>query len=223
MSAYEDSVTKSCSIVAVFDFDGTLTFQDSFLPFLKWAYGRFYWLKLLPHLLFLLGYLLGFVSNHHIKEILLSDFFKEWSQTKLETIAAQYASQIIPQLLNPLAIERLQWHQEQGHQVLLVSANLDIYLEPWAKSRGIDQVLATQLDFENAQFMGKIKGKCCIGNEKVARLKKYLGSLDNYCFHVYGDSRGDREMLMISNFAYYQTFTVRRSRSVWVRNNLKEF
>jgi len=209
-SAYENSlhsVTKSCSIVAIFDFDGTLTYQDSFLPFLKWTYGKLYWLKLLPHILFLVGYLLGFVSNHQIKEILLFDFFKEWSKTTLELTAAQYANQVIPKLLNPAAIERLQWHQAQGHQVLLVSANLEIYLEPWAKAMGIDQVLATQLDFEDDKFRGKIKGKCCIGDEKVTRLKEFLGSFNNYCLHIYGDSEGDKEMLAISDFTYYRTFT----------------
>lgn len=192
-------------VVAVFDFDGTLTFKDSFLPFLQSTHGRFYWLHLIPHSLTIICYLLKIVSNHKIKEVLLPSFFKRRQKSEMESLGKTYATNEIPKLLNPLAIQKLKWHQSQGHRIIIISANLDIYLVPWAKFMDIDDVLATQLHFDGDVFIG-INGKCCYGQEKVRRLQELLGSTDNYCLHVYGDSRGDKEMLDIADYPYYRIF-----------------
>ncbi|RUT07255.1 haloacid dehalogenase [Dulcicalothrix desertica PCC 7102] len=199
------STSQTRPVVAVFDFDGTLTFKDSFLPFLESTHGRFYWLYLIPHTISIICYLLKTISNHKIKEILLPSFFKRCLQRKIELLSNDFAIKGIPKLLNPVAIEKLKWHQSQGHRIIIVSANLEIYLIPWAKIMGIDSVLATQLHFNNGIFTG-IDGKCCYGQEKVRRLQELLGSLDDYCLHIYGDSRGDKEMLDIADYPYYRIF-----------------
>lgn len=204
------STSQTRPVVAVFDFDGTLTLKDSFLPFLQWTHGRFYLLRLIPHSLSLICYVLKIISNHRIKEVLLSSFFKGCPQSKLQSLGNDYAINEIPKLLNPLAIQKLKWHQSQGHRIIIVSANLEIYLTPWAKLMGIDSVLATQLYFDGGLFTG-INGECCYGQEKVRRLQDSLGSTDNYYLHIYGDSRGDKEMLAIADYPYYRIFNAGRS------------
>lgn len=199
------STSQTRPIVAVFDFDGTLTVKDSFLPFLQSTHGRFYWLRLIPHILTIIYYLLKIVSNHKIKQVLLPSFFKRRRQSDMESLGHNYAINDIPKLLNPLAIQKLKWHQSQGHQIIIISANLEIYLIPWAKLMNIDNVLATQLHFDEDIFTG-INGACCYGEEKVRRLQELLGSTDNYCLHVYGDSKGDKEMLDIADYPYYRIF-----------------
>lgn len=194
-------------VVAIFDFDGTLTHKDSFLPFLKFAYGRWYWLYLIPYSVFLLGYLLGFVSNHRVKELLLNRFFKGYQDSELQSLATDYAIYQLPQLMNQLAIERLRWHQKQGHKIIIVSANLEIYLKPWIQMIGVNCLLATQLIFANGVFTGKIKGKCCYGKEKLKRSQELLGALNNYYLYVYGDSQGDQEILEIADSPFYRSFS----------------
>ncbi len=49
----DETVAKS-SVLSVFDFDGTLTHHDSFIPFLRFAFGKRYFARAacahgLPH------------------------------------------------------------------------------------------------------------------------------------------------------------------------------
>jgi phosphatidylglycerophosphatase C len=87
---------------------------------------------------------------------------------------------------------------------ILVSASLEIYLLPWAKTIGLDQVIGTRLAVQNGLLTGRIIGQNCYGAEKVKRLQAVLGDLSQYCIYAYGDSRGDRELLEIATCPYYR-------------------
>jgi HAD superfamily hydrolase (TIGR01490 family) len=195
------------STVAVFDFDGTLTFQDSFLPFIRWNHDwKSYWLGLAKHHPIILSYLMGRCSNKVIKERLLTYFYQGWKIEDFQLSARKYSQQFLPNLLLGEAIDRLKWHQSQGHRVILLSAALHIYLYPWAQEMNIDHVLATHLDVQRGRITGKLKGENCYGEEKVKQLKKLLGTLENYYLYAYGDSKGDFEMLKVSDEPYYRHF-----------------
>jgi HAD superfamily hydrolase (TIGR01490 family) len=195
--------------VAVFDFDNTLTRQDSLLPFFRFALGRwqFCWgiLVMSP---ILVGYALKLIPNWKAKEILLIYFLGGKDEKQLNHIAQHFAAQKIPKLLRPEAINRLRWHQERGHQTILLSASLEIYLIPWAKSIGFSQVLGTQIAIKATRYTGRILGKNCHGQEKVTRLQSLLGDLNEYCIHAYGDSRGDLPLLDVADYSYYRTFEI---------------
>ena len=192
-------------IVAVFDFDGTLTQRDTLLPFFRFVVGRsrFLWgiIRMSP---VLLGYTLKLIPNWRAKESLLTYFLGGQSEKQSCHIAEKFAVQKIPALLRTETVERLLWHQAQNHQTILVSASLEIYLLPWAKTMGFDQVMGTRLAVRNGRLTGIIIGQNCYGAEKVKRLQAVLGELSQYCIYAYGDSRGDRELLEIANYPYYR-------------------
>lgn len=197
------------SVVAAFDFDGTLTRGDSFFPFLKFAVGslRFYWgLLLLSPIL--LGYGLRLISNHRAKQAVLTHYLKGWTSEQLQQVAEKFAQLHIPQLLRQTAMQQLQWHQQQGHHLILVSASLEAYLRPWADSLQM-QVIGTQLEVASNQVTGRIAGKNCYGPEKVRRLRALVGDLDAYHLYAYGDSKGDRELLAIAQFPHYRSFSAK--------------
>ena len=194
-------------VVAVFDFDGTLTRRDSMFPFLLWAVGRLrFWWGMLVLSPMLLRYALRLIPNWRAKEAMLSYFFANWPEERLYKLGQRFAVQVIPQLLRPEALRRLRWHQEQGHQLVVLSASLEAYLLPWGEQMGFDQVISTRLEVQSGIVTGRILGKNCYGIEKVERLKAYLGDLSGYCLYAYGDSLGDRELLNIANYPYYRTF-----------------
>ena len=204
--ALQQSVKPTFSVVAIFDFDGTLTRRDSLLPFLHWALaGRFWWglLVLSP---MLLRYALRLIPNWRAKDVMLTYFFANWSQDKLDKLGQRFAVQHIPRMLRPEAIQRVQWHQKQGHHLVILSASPEVYLSPWGMRMGFDQVIGTRLEVQSGVLTGRILGKNCYGIEKVERLKAYLGDLSGYCLHAYGDSSGDRELLDIANYPYYRRF-----------------
>lgn len=193
--------------VAVFDFDGTLTYHDSLFPFLEMVVGpyRFWWglLILSP---ILVGYALHLIPNWQAKEAVLTYFLSGLTNEKLQQLGQRFAVQKLPQLIHPEALQRLRWHQTQGHQTVLVSSSLEVYLLPWAQTIGLNHLIGTKLTSQSSFVTGRILGKNCYGREKVVRLKALLGNLSGYCLYAYGNSRGDQELLDCADYPYYRTF-----------------
>lgn len=200
-------------VIAVFDFDKTITSKDTFSRFLLYHAGVFRFLfGILLHLPFFLIYLFGWISRDWMKERLISHFFSGKSEGALIVKAKKFADKKIKKFVRKKAMERIHWHQAQGHRCILVSASLDIYLIPWAIKEGIHEVLATQLEFVEGVATGKINGKNCRGQEKVNRISKLIGLLEEYEIYAYGDSDGDREMLAIADHAFYRSFDEKNGR-----------
>ena len=200
------------AIVAAFDFDGTLTYFDSMLPFLHAVVGtgRFvYHLgRALPTFV---AYGSGRLANDVAKERVLMRFLGRRPMAELEAAAQRFARHGIPRLLRRRAMDRFRWHRDQGHRCVLVSASLALYLEPWARAEGFSDVVATRLEVSaDGTVTGRFAGGNCYGCEKTRRLDALLGARQNYRLYAYGDSSGDRELLAHADHAYFRRFTEER-------------
>ena len=194
-------------ILVAFDFDGTLTTRDSLIPFVKMTVGllRFWWgIVILSPVL--IKYFLRLIPNWQAKEAFFTHYLSNLTEEQLTKLGNNFAEQNISTLLRPEALQRLRWHQNQGHKVVLVSASLEAYLVPWGKKMGFDHVIGTKIESQSGIITGKIQGKNCYGQEKVDRLRAMIGDLDNYSIYAYGDSKGDKELLSLANYSYYKTF-----------------
>jgi HAD superfamily hydrolase (TIGR01490 family) len=193
-------------IIAAFDFDGTITTHDSLLPFLRTVVGTTrFCLNLAKLIPIYMAYQLGTKNNHQAKQQLLHFFLQQQSYEQLLALGETFAQQYIPQIIRPESLPRLRWHQAQNHRCILVSAGLGIYLQPWAKSVGFDDLICTQVVVDANGFTnGDIDGVNCFGPEKVKRLTNMLGPKNQYTLYAYGDSRGDRELLELADFKYYR-------------------
>ena len=106
-------------------------------------------------------------------------------------------------LIREAALRRLAWHKEQGHRCILISASIDVYLHPWAIDAGFDDVLGTQLEFDDeGVFTGRFAIEPCWGRAKVRRLESHLGALSDYTMYAYGDSRGDVDLLTVADHGF---------------------
>jgi phosphatidylglycerophosphatase C len=93
------------------------------------------------------------------------------------------------------ARDRIAWHRREGHEVAIVSASLDVYLDEVARTLGVAHVLCTSLDRDaQGACTGALRGANCRGPEKAARLRALLGDEDVELW-AYGNSSGDDEML----------------------------
>lgn len=192
--------------VAVFDFDGTLTTSDSFLRFVTAACGGFGKLvfRVVAGLPCLAARACREPSRDGMKEALLKVALGGRTRADLEGHAERFAADILPRLERPALLERLKQHQRHGHRIILLSASLELYLRPWAAMRGIEEILATRLEYDSqSRFTGRLEGKNCRGAEKLRRLEAHLGDLSAYAMISYGDAPSDKHVFRRSVEAYF--------------------
>lgn len=186
--------------VAAFDFDGTLVPGDSLHGFLALLLGR----RRLGRALLSsgaamgLGYLRG--GRDGAKTAFFARALPGIEAARMDALGRAFGHQLAGCVRADLAA-RLGWHREQGHRLVLVSASLTDYLEPFAAEVGLDDVIATRLEVgPDGRLTGRLAGPNVRGKEKATRLRALLGS-EPVELWAYGDSRGDREMLVMADHA----------------------
>lgn len=192
--------------LAVFDFDGTLTTDDSLLKFIRFVVGdaRFL-LGLVVLSPILVAFKLKIVPNYKAKQKMLSWFFKGYAEEAFIQVANDYSLNHIDKILRPEAMKKVAWHQKEGHRVIIVSASLECWLKPWCDKNGLE-LLATKLAIESGKVSGKLESPNCHGQEKVNRIKAHLKLEDYETIYAYGDSSGDKEMLELAQHRFYKPF-----------------
>ncbi|MDP1836200.1 MAG: HAD family hydrolase [Chlamydiales bacterium] len=186
------------STVAAFDFDGTLTYRDTLLPFLLYCDGRFTAASKLLTISPLLAFdVVRGIDRQKMKERVLTRFFQGTSLVDLRQKGQGFASEALPPHVRPEGLKRLKWHQDQGHRCILISASVDVYLEPWAQALGFNDIITSKMEEDSqGKATGRLLGKNCRGQEKVCRLEALIGPKEgNYTLYAYGDSPGDKELL----------------------------
>ncbi len=192
--------------LALFDFDGTITTDDSLIKFIRFVVGdaKFIWGMILLSPM-LTAYKLKLIPNYKAKQYMLSYFFKGMSEEKFMQVTNEYSLNHIKTILRLKAMEKIAWHKEQGHKIIIVSASIECWLKPWCDENNLD-LIATKLEIEDGIVTGKFLTKNCYGIEKANRVNEAY-DLSNYDYiYVYGDSRGDREMLELADESFYKPF-----------------
>lgn len=197
---------KTNKTLVLFDFDGTITFKDTFLEFIKFTHGkaRFYagFSILFP---FLLLYKLGIISNYKAKEMVLSWYYKGKTLQYLQEKGKAFAEQKLPQLIRPLALKKIQEYKAQQFEIVIVSASIKEWLNAWCQENQI-YLICTELETKNSLITGKLDTPNCYGSEKVRRIKKEYQLHDFEKIIAFGDSKGDSEMLAIANEKHFKPF-----------------
>lgn len=193
--------------LVLFDFDGTLTRRDSYLPFLRYMFGTPRFLAgLMMNSGHLLAYGLGLLPNDEAKTRMMRHFLAGLPLDRVSDTGEAFACQALPDLLRPSMIERLKAHVVAGDTCVLVSASLDVYLRPWARLHGFSKVLCTSLATDDEQCVtGELKPANCYGQEKVRRIKEWLNGIKPDTITAYGDSDGDNEMFLMADISYRVT------------------
>jgi phosphatidylglycerophosphatase C len=186
------------SLVA-FDFDGTLTWRDSFRAFLAWRFGRArYGLGLAR----LASPALAFARDRdrgRLKAAMVREFLSGQTRAELVAQADTFAAAHARRLFRPDAIRCWKQWQKQNARLLIVTASPEILVAPFAHGLGAEGVVGTRLAFSADDVAtGELDGPNCRGSEKVARLRALFGD-DVRLDAAYGDSDGDKQMLAIAD------------------------
>lgn len=192
--------------LVLFDFDGTITSKDTLPDFIKFAIGKpKYYLGLLRLSLILIGYKLKIVRNDIAKEVLISYFFAGWEEKKFRELATEYSLYKIDYIVRPKALERLRQYQYEGDKIVVVSASIQHWLEPWCKHHNLE-LLCTSLEVKDTKLTGRFAFKNCSGTEKANRIRMTF-DLDQYKHIIaYGDSKGDMNMFALADEVHFKPF-----------------
>ena len=192
--------------LTLFDFDGTITTDDSLIKFIRFVVGD---LKTLWGMIvlspMLITYKLKLIPNYKAKQYMLSYFFKDMDEQQFLKVAEEYSLKHINTILRPQAMEKITWHKEQGHKIVVVSASIECWLKPWCNKNSLD-LIATKIEIKDGRVTGKFLSKNCYGIEKANRVKEVYNLHDYDYIYAYGDSRGDKELLELADESFYKPF-----------------
>lgn len=192
--------------LALFDFDGTLTVNDTMLAFIAYVDGKWsLWWSLLVMSPVLVLTKLGRYDAAKAKSALLKRHFAGMKEEELKGLAQRFCDHQLPTLFRDEGLEKLAFHRSKGHAVWVVTASLDLWVEPWLRSQNLPGI-CTKAAWENGRFTGELASPNCNGPEKARRIHEVL-DLDQFeRIYAYGDSKGDQEMLALASKAFYRRF-----------------
>ena len=157
----------------LFDFDGTISHQDSMTDFIAFVVGTSkYYRGLLSQGFSLLRWKMGYLSSEEMKRRFLAYYFSGRTQKELEGWGNIYAKNRLPFILKKSALEKIQRLQKMEEQhICVVSASLDTWLRPFCEEWQLD-LICTELAYdENQSFRGQLATPNCSGEEKARRIK----------------------------------------------------
>jgi phosphatidylglycerophosphatase C len=205
-SSREDAVFRP---FVAFDFDGTLTWRDSFFAFLVWRAGL---RRSATGLIRLAPACLAYLKDRDrskLKAAAVRQFLASATRSELEAAAQAFATQRARALLRPDAVRAWRRWQARGARLVIVTATPDLIVTPIARGLGAERVIGTRLAFDaQDRVTGELAGLNCRGPEKARRLREAFGH-DVRLEAAYGDSDGDREMLAMAEEAGMKVFSAR--------------
>ncbi len=191
-------MTSQNSGVAAFDFDGTLIASGSLPRYLSMLLGRERFARTLARSV------PAMLSSYHnggrdaAKAALLARAVAGVPVVNAAEVGERFASELAEEI-RPEMVERLAWHKEANHRTVLVSASLALYLQPFGKLAGFDDVIATLLEVgPEGLLTGRMLGENVRAAQKALLLGRLLGS-EPVTVWAYGDSKGDKEMLAMAD------------------------
>ncbi|EPF77388.1 HAD-IB family hydrolase [Acinetobacter rudis] len=192
---------KTYKNLALFDFDGTLYSGDSFTRFIFYTCSKRHilknGLKILP---WIQAYYLKLYPARSMRPKLFSAIFSQTNLDELQPIIQDYAKQLITGL-NPELYQQLLQHQQQGDDVVLVSASVDIYLEAVCQLLEID-LICTQTEKIDRILTGKYITPDCSEIQKSLRIQQHYQLKDYQYIYAYGNSNEDMDMLKLADFPH---------------------
>jgi HAD superfamily hydrolase (TIGR01490 family) len=193
--------SDSPPVVAAFDLDGTLTEGGSVFPWLKAIAGRGRTWRAAVSLTVPLA--IGAIRSSqwadNAKERLFLKLLAGLDEQVVMAESRTFARAHLDGEGRALLLTRLAWHRDQGHDVVIVSASPQVYVDVMTELLGANGGLGTRLAVDpRGRLTGGYLGKNCRGSEKLRRLDEWIAQR-HYAtppdIFAYGNSRGDRRML----------------------------
>lgn len=189
----------------LFDFDGTLTTQDTMFLYLKFFNSTKYTLAYAKHLPLFALLKLKLMDAESVKKSFISTILKNQTRERIETVSKEFFQKYYPKIIRDNALEFINHIDREKTECYLVTASLDIWVKPFADQFKMN-LISTRAEFSEERFTGNFIGKNCNGPEKVNRIKEALANNKYDKKVAFGDSDGDKEMLNFADESFFEFF-----------------
>jgi alcohol-forming fatty acyl-CoA reductase len=194
-------------IAAVFDFDGTLVDAHVWQHLVRMELRQR--VNVVPTLAYVVSHY-AFYPAARVGLMSVGRFRRLWAQdmpwivsgVPVERAARLFEAVVQQDLLpatRPEVLERLRWHQEQGHHTLILSGAFEPLLAVYGAHVRLTHVAGTALATRSGRYTGRMAGPLCFGEGKVTRLREYLETnalnVDLRSSYAYADSYSDLPIL----------------------------
>ena len=124
---------------------------------------------------------------------------RDLSMQIADDLAKDYVNNELLKQTNPKVIDKLKWHQTQGHTIAIVSGGFEIYIKYFADYFKIprENIIAIELETRNGILTGNIDGIHTMEYRKLYKLtqKMDLSKFDLSKSYFYSDFASDIPLL----------------------------
>lgn len=185
--------------LAIFDLDNTLLNGDS-----DHAWGEFLIEKGMVDAVFYKEsndrfyreYQAGKLDIHRYIEFALEPLTRH-DRSELDRLHAEFMRNKIAPMRLAKADALLAQHRAQGDYLLIITATNSFVTRPIAQMLGVDDIIATDPEFDGRRFTGRLVGTASFREGKVTRLNEWLTSNKHSLAGswFYSDSQNDLPLL----------------------------
>lgn len=129
------------------------------------------------------------------------EFLHQNSMAYLTELHQRFMQKVIRPQMRKQGFAAIEYHKQQGHTILGITATSDFITVPIFKAFGIDDVLATNAEIIDGQYTGKVTGVPCYQAGKLTRLEQWLAGREVEESWAYSDSINDRFLLEYATHA----------------------
>ena len=121
------------------------------------------------------------------------------SMEELKVLHEEFMDTVIVPLIGAKAMGLVQWHRDQGHTLVVITATNSFITKPIVTRFGIENLIATEVLVAGGRYCNAIDGTPCFHEGKVVRIKQWLDengeTLEGSFF--YSDSHNDLPLMDI--------------------------
>jgi phosphatidylglycerophosphatase C len=192
--------------IAFFDFDGTLTYNDSTTLFYKSIYRNKYIYFYYNYILCFYEILIYLFDENNYYPLKYKRFkinLNKLSIDQFESYIKSFNKNILPSIIKSTGMDCILEHKKSNTILCIVSASFEFLLYDWCTKNGI-LLISNKIIKQDYNFI--IIGDDCNFENKVNRISENF-NLKNFDYiYAYGDSIGDIPMLSIANEKFYKYF-----------------
>jgi phosphatidylglycerophosphatase C len=195
---------ETAPALALFDFDGTITFCDTFSAFVFFATPTRRIVSGVVELApMIVRFRLGLVKAKEMRRAMIAQAFTGRSEAEVRAQGKRFATDVLPKVMRPEVLERIAWHESRGHRVALVSASLGVYLDPLCRRMGWERI-SSDLEAKDGILTGRYEGEDCTGSVKASRVRERFSLAQFADIYAYGDTAEDRELLGLASRRFFR-------------------